>query len=212
MDFNAVGGLRVEGGDQLLHLRRPAAEVATKIRPQGAAILGQPRRERNIKEKVKPSIGDRHQRHPFPLANEGGPLVARRNRLINFHQTVPVNVACVAALRGIAEHVRAQRRMATVGGDQKIAFSHRPVGKPDANPVGIFFAAGDAFTKLHGVAPPEVEHLALQLGAGNRTGTAAGARHQRREAELRQSLPAQIILVSQKIHGAAVTLDNIPHA
>jgi hypothetical protein len=83
MDFNAVGGLRIEGGDQLLHLRRPAAKVAAEIRPQGAAILGQPRRQRNIKEKVKPAIGDRHQRHPFPLADEGGPLVARRNRLIN---------------------------------------------------------------------------------------------------------------------------------
>ena len=33
MDFNAVGGLRIEGGDQLLHLRRPAAKVAAEIRP-----------------------------------------------------------------------------------------------------------------------------------------------------------------------------------
>ena len=33
MDFNAVGGQRIEGGDQLLHLRRPAAKVAAEIRP-----------------------------------------------------------------------------------------------------------------------------------------------------------------------------------
>ena len=101
--------------------------------------------------------------------------------------------------------------MATVGGNQKISLRHRPVGKPDANAVGVFFAAGDAFTKLHGVASPEVEHLALQFSAGNRTGAAAGTLYQRSEAELGQVLPAQIILISEKMHRAAVALDNIPH-
>ncbi len=51
MDFNAVGGLRVEGGDQLLHRRRPAGKVAAEVSAQGVTILRQPRRQRHIKEK-----------------------------------------------------------------------------------------------------------------------------------------------------------------
>lgn len=51
MDFNAVGSLRVEGGDQLLHRRRPAGKVAAEVSAQGVTILRQTRRKRHIKEK-----------------------------------------------------------------------------------------------------------------------------------------------------------------
>ena len=61
MDFNAVSGLRIEGGDKLLHRRRPAGKVAAEVGAQGVAILRQPRRQRHIKEKVEPAAGDRHQ-------------------------------------------------------------------------------------------------------------------------------------------------------
>ncbi len=43
MDFNAVGSLRVEGGDQLLHRRRPAGKVAAEVSAQGVTILRQTR-------------------------------------------------------------------------------------------------------------------------------------------------------------------------
>ena len=102
-------------------------------------------------------------------------MIARRNLLINVDQTVPVHIARVTAFGGIAEHPGAQRGMAPVGGNQKIAFRLRAVGKPDADAVVIFFAAGNAFAELHGVAAPEVEHFTLQFGAGHRAGAAAGA-------------------------------------
>lgn len=51
VDFNTVGGLRVKGGDQLLHRRRPAGKVAAEVSAQGVTILGQTRRQRHIKEK-----------------------------------------------------------------------------------------------------------------------------------------------------------------
>ncbi len=66
MDFNAVGSLRVEGGDQLLHRRRPAGKVAAEVSAQGVTILRQTRRKRHIKEKVEPAGGDRHQRDALP--------------------------------------------------------------------------------------------------------------------------------------------------
>ncbi len=53
MDFNAVGSLRVEGGDQLLHRRRPAGKVAAEVSAQGVTILRQTRRQRHIKEKSR---------------------------------------------------------------------------------------------------------------------------------------------------------------
>ena len=102
--------------------------------------------------------------------------------------------------------------MAAVGGNQKIALRHRSVGKPDPNAVGVFFAAGNAFTKLHCLPSPEFEHFALQFGAGNRAGASAGARNQRSEAKLSQRLSPQILLVGQKLHRSAVVFDNIAHA
>lgn len=99
MDFNAVGSLRVEGGDQLLHRRRPAGKVAAEVSAQGVTILRQTRRQRHIKEKVEPAGGDRHQRDALAFADKGGPLIAGRQRFIYLHQTVPVDVAGVAPLR-----------------------------------------------------------------------------------------------------------------
>lgn len=51
MNFNTVGGLRVEGGDKLLHRRRPAGKIAAEVGAQSVAILRQTRRQRHIKEK-----------------------------------------------------------------------------------------------------------------------------------------------------------------
>ncbi len=70
MDFNAVGSLRVEGGDQLLHRRRPAGKVAAEVSAQGVTILRQTPPEAAHQRNRKPAGGDRHQRDALAFADK----------------------------------------------------------------------------------------------------------------------------------------------
>lgn len=51
VDFDTVGGLGIQRGDELLYRWRPAAEIAREIGAKGSAIFRQPEGERNIKKK-----------------------------------------------------------------------------------------------------------------------------------------------------------------
>ncbi len=165
MDFNAIGCLRIEGGNQFLYRWRPAAEVAAEIVAQGVPVFGQTGGQRNIKEEIETSLRHRHQRDALAFADEGGPLIRWRNALIDIHQSVPVDITGIAAFGLMAKYVGAQRRAAAVGDDQKITVGRGPVAKPDGDAVGIFLRTGYPFTKLHRLAPPKIEHLSLQFAA-----------------------------------------------
>ena len=74
VDFNAVGGIRIQRGDQLLHRRRPAAEVTREIGSEGGAIFRQTEGSGTSKE-IEAATGDGHQRHTLAFSHERGPLV-----------------------------------------------------------------------------------------------------------------------------------------
>lgn len=75
MDFNAVGRLWIQSGNQFLYRWRPAAEVAAEIVAQSVPIFGQTGGQRNIKEEIETAMRHRHQRDALAFTNEGGPLI-----------------------------------------------------------------------------------------------------------------------------------------
>ena len=212
VDFNAVGGLGIQRRDKRLHRRRPAAEVAREIGAQGGAILCQARGQRHVKKEVETAAGDGHQRHAFAFANEGGPLVRRGNLFINLHQPVPVHVPGVAARRGVSQHVRTNRRVAAVGGNQKIACCRGAIGKGHAHARLVFMNVFHTLAELHPVATPEVQHFALEFSARDGAGTPSGTLNQRGKAKAGQGLAAPVIFVGHKTHRTAVSLDDVAHA
>ena len=136
----------------------------------------------------------------------------RGDLFVNLHQPVPVHVPGVAALRGVSQHIRANRRVAAVGGNQKIAHCRGAVGEGHAHARVVFAYAFDALAELHLVAPPEVQHFALKFSARDGAGAPAGTLNQRGKAEAGQGLAAPVILVSHKTHRPAVGLDDVAHA
>ena len=136
----------------------------------------------------------------------------RGDLFINLHQPVPVHVAGVAALRGIAQHIRASRRVAAVGGNQEIPVCRGAIGEGNAHARVVFVDVLHALAKLHLVAPPEVQHFALKLSARDGAGAPAGTLNQRSEAEAGQGVAAPVILVGHKPHRTAPGFDNVAHA
>lgn len=58
----------------------------------------------------------------------------RGNLFINLHQPVPVDVTGVAALGRIAQHVRANRGVTAIGGNQEIPVAVVPSVKVTVTP------------------------------------------------------------------------------
>ncbi|GBE72274.1 hypothetical protein EKINANG_39240 [Enterobacter sp. KINAN-G] len=136
----------------------------------------------------------------------------RGDLFVNLHQPVPVHIARVAALRRVSQHVRANRRVAAVGGNQEIPGGGGAIGEGHAHARVVFMDAFDALAKLHLVATPEVQHFALKLSARDGAGAPAGTLNQRGKAKAGQGIAAPVILVGHKTHRPAPGLDDVAHA
>ncbi len=135
----------------------------------------------------------------------------RGNLFINLHQPVPVDVTGVAALGRIAQHVRANRGVTAIGGNQEIPRRGSTVGEGDGDASRVLTDAFNAFAELNVLVPPEVQHFALQFRTRHGARATARALDQRGKAKAGEGIAAPVILIGHKAHRAAVGLDDVAH-
>ena len=203
---------RVDAFDQPLNRRCPAGEMPCELVTITGGIVGRAGGQRDVEETVELGRGafaaHRHHRDALMVADVLHPPVERGEIGRGGDPHVPVDVAAVATLHGMAKRPFAQSGVRAVGDHDQVGPARRTVVKGGFHAAVVAAVIGAGQAERDVVRPHGIQQQLLERRPRNGAGPLSHLVVERLQAEMGQGL-AVLGEIGHVVHASAGLLDGI---